>query len=133
MSLLRGHHLLWFKGIALFAVLFGLLTLSSGGAVLFNRAARQAAGNYVEFIVWFNFLAGFAYVITGIGLWRWQRGGIWLSLAITAATLLAFLAFGGYGLGGGSYELRTVIAMSGRTLIWSLVTLAAYWKIIRSG
>lgn len=73
MSLLRWHHLLWFKGIALFAVLFGLLTLSSGGAVLFNRAARQAAGNYVEFIVWFNFLVGFAYVITGIGLWRWQR------------------------------------------------------------
>jgi hypothetical protein len=119
--------------MALFAVLFGLLTISSGGAVLFDSAARQAAGNYVEFIVWFNFLAGFAYVIAGMGLWCWQRWAVWLSLSIAATTLLAFISFGLYVLGGGSYELRTVIAMSGRTLIWSFITLAAYWKIIRSG
>jgi hypothetical protein len=133
MNLLRWHHPPWFGGIALFAVLFGLLTISSGGAVLFNSAARQAAGNYVEFIVWFNFLAGFAYVMAGIGLWRWQRWAMWLSLSIAAATLLAFIAFGVYVLRGGSHELRTVTAMSGRTLIWSLITVAAYWKIIRSG
>lgn len=133
MNLLRWRHPLWFGGMALFAILFGLLTISSGGAVLFDNAARQAAGNYVDFIVWFNFLAGFAYVTAGIGLWRWQHWAIWLSLSIAAATLLAFIAFGLYVQGGGSYELRTVVAMSGRALAWSLITAAAYWKIIRSG
>lgn len=133
MTLLRWHQPLRFGGMALFAVLFGLLTVTSGGAVLFDDVARQAAGNYVGFIVWFNFLAGFAYVTAGIGLWLWQRWAVWLALAIAAATLLAFIAFGLYVLGGGSYELRTVIAMSGRTLIWGLIAAAAYWKIIRSG
>jgi hypothetical protein len=132
MNLPQWHRPLWFRGIALFAVLFGLLTISSGGAVLFNNTARQAAGDYVGFIVWFNFLAGFAYVMAGIGLWRWQCWAMWLSLSIAAATLLAFIAFGLYILWDGSYELRTVIAMSGRTLIWSLITVTAYWKIVRS-
>ncbi|GAB4418365.1 MAG: hypothetical protein Fur0044_14330 [Anaerolineae bacterium] len=100
--------------------------------MLFNQAARQGAGNYVEFVVWFNFLAGFAYVIAGIGLWRWQRWAVWLSLVIAVATLLVFMAFGIYILSGGSYELRTVTAMSGRALIWSLITVAAYLKISRS-
>ena len=57
--------------ISLIAVGFGLLTIKSGGAILFgNDAARDAAGNYVPFVLWFNFLAGFAYVIAGAGLWR---------------------------------------------------------------
>jgi hypothetical protein len=133
MKLLRWCHPLWFGGMALFAILFGLFTISSGGAVLFDNATRQATGNYVDFIVWFNFLAGFAYVTAGIGLWRWQHWAIWLSLSIAAATLLAFIAFGLYVQGGGSSELRTVAAMSGRTLAWSLITAAAYWKIIGSG
>ncbi len=129
MTLFRWRQPFWFGGMALFAVLFGLLTINSGGAVLFNEAARQAAGNYVDFVVWFNFLAGFAYVIAGIGLWRWQRWAVWLSLAIAAATLLVFIAFGLYVLSGNSYELRTVIAMAGRTLLWGLIGAAAYRQI----
>lgn len=129
MTLLRWRQPLWFGGMALFAVLFGLLTISSGGAVLFNEAARQAAGNYVGFVVWFNFLVGFAYIVAGIGLWRWQHWAVWLSLAIAAVTLLVFIIFGLYVLGGGSYELRTVIAMTGRTFIWSLIGAAAYRQI----
>lgn len=129
MTLLRWRQPFWFGGMALFTILFGLLTISSGGAVLFSEAARQAAGNYVDFVVWFNFLAGFAYVVAGIGLWRWQRWAVWLSLAIAVATLLVFIAFGLYVLSGSSYELRTVIAMAGRTLIWGLIGAAAYRQI----
>ena len=48
---------------------FGLATLREGGLVLFGSGAtRAAAGDYVDFVVWFNFLAGFAYVIAGTGL-----------------------------------------------------------------
>lgn len=54
----------WLPGAALLAVGFGLLTLWSGGNVLFGgEDARAAAGNYVPFVVVFNFAAGFAYVL----------------------------------------------------------------------
>lgn len=129
MNVFQWRQPLWFQATALFAVLFGLLTLSSGGSVLFNSAARQAAGNYVGFIVWFNFLAGFAYLIAGIGLWRRQLWAVWLSFFIAGATLLVFIAFGLYVLQGGSYEVRTVAAMSLRTLVWITIGIAAYWKI----
>ena len=60
--------------ISLIALGFGLLTIKEGGKVIFgDDAARIAAGNYVPFVVWFNFLAGFAYVTAGVGLWLQQR------------------------------------------------------------
>lgn len=55
--------------ISLVAVGFGLLTIKEGGTVLFgNEASRATAGNYVPFVLWSNFLAGFAYVVAGVGL-----------------------------------------------------------------
>ena len=60
--------------ISLVAVGFGLLTIKEGGTILFGGdAARASAGNYVPFVLWFNFLAGFAYVVAGAGLWLRQR------------------------------------------------------------
>jgi len=117
---------LWLGAIASFAILFGLLTVYSGGAVLFDSAARQAAGNYVAWVVWFNFLAGFAYIIAGVGLWRQQRWAVWLSFLIAAATLVVFAALGLYVLTGGSYEIRTIAAMSLRALVWLIIAVVAY-------
>jgi hypothetical protein len=51
---------------ALIAAVFGAATVASGASVLFGEGA-VAAGNYVPFIVWFNFLAGFAYVLAALG------------------------------------------------------------------
>ena len=80
--------------ISLVAVIFGLLTIKEGGAVLFgDEAARAAAGNYVPFVLWFNFVAGFAYVVAGAGLWLQQNWAVWLAVAIAAATALTFAAF----------------------------------------
>ena len=46
------------------AIVFGLLTLKAGGSVLFiDGTAREEAGNYVPFVVWFNFSAGFSVFI----------------------------------------------------------------------
>ncbi len=119
----------WVRATALFAVLFGLLTIVSGGSVLFNAQAQQTAGNYVEFVLWFNFLAGFAYVFAGLGLWRMQRWSMWLSFAIVAASLIVFAAFGLHILTGGGYEMRTIAAMSLRTVVWFIISAVAYQNL----
>lgn len=50
-------------------LVFGLLTVFSGGTALFGgEAARTAVGNAVPFVLWFNFIAGFFYVLAGVGL-----------------------------------------------------------------
>ena len=110
---------IWMRVIALIAIGFGLMTIREGGAVLFyDGAARDAAGSYVPFVLWFNFLAGFAYIIAGVGLWMRRRWATWLAMAIAVATALVFLAFGVHVALGGAWEQRTVIAMTLRTLVW---------------
>lgn len=120
------------RAISLVAVGFGLLTIKEGGMTLIgNEAARAAAGNYVPFVLWFNFVAGFAYVVAGIGLWLQQRWAVWLAVAIAAATALVFAAFGVHVAIGGLYEKRTVIAMSMRTLVWATIAAIAWRRLVR--
>ena len=122
--------LIW--AISLVAVGFGLLTIKEGGMTLIgNKAAVSAAGNYVPFVLWFNFMAGFAYVAAGIGLWLQQRWAVWLAVAIAAATALTFAAFGVHVYSGGAYEQRTVIAMSLRTLVWVTIATFAWRQLVR--
>ena len=99
-----------FAGIA---VLFGILTINSGGQVLFgDEATRANTGQVIAFVLWFNFCAGFAYVLAGIGLWFGMR---WASLvAIVLAITTALLAVGllVYIFLGGGYEMHTLVAMA---------------------
>ena len=123
---------IWMSVISLIAIGFGLMTIKEGGAVLFfDGAGRAAAGNYVPFVLWFNFLAGFAYVIAGAGLWLRQHWAVWLAVAIAAATALTFAAFGAHVYFGGAWEQRTPIAMSLRTLVWAGIATIA-WRAVMS-
>ena len=116
----------WATVAALVALVFGALTVTSGGKVLFgSEATRAAAGAYVPFVLWFNFLAGFAYVAAGVGLWRWRRWAVWLARGIAAATALVFVAFGVHIALGGAFEPRTVAAMTLRTAFWVAIAVAA--------
>lgn len=120
------------RAAAVVAVLFGLATIASGGNTLFGgTAARQAAGAYVPFVLWFNFLAGFGYVAAGAGLWLARRWAATLALAIAAATLLVFAAFGLHVLTGGAHEMRTVGAMTLRSLVWIAIGWLAARRIPR--
>jgi uncharacterized membrane protein (DUF2068 family) len=120
------------RAISLIAVLFGLMTIKEGGAVLIgNEAALAAAGNYVPFVLWFNFMAGFAYVAAGIGLWLQKRWAAWLAVAIAASTVVVFAAFGAHVYSGGAYEKRTMIAMSMRTLIWLTISAIAWRRMLQ--
>jgi len=117
--------------IAGIAAVFGLLTIKSGGSVLFiDGTFREEAGNYVPFVVWFNFLVGFVYLIAGGGLWRQKHWAVWVSIFIAVATLVVFAIFGIHILKGGVYEIRTIAAMSFRTIVWALIAIFAYRKII---
>jgi len=128
----RKQRSIWIWAISLVAVGFGLLTIKEGGTILFgDEAALVAAGNYVPFVLWFNFLAGFAYVIAGAGLWMQQRWAAWLAIAIAAATALTFVAFGAHVYSGGAYEQRTVVAMSLRTLVWATIAIIAWRRPLR--
>lgn len=116
---------------AIVAILFGALTLKSGGEVLFfDGAGREAAGNYVPFVLWFNFVAGFFYIFTGLGLWARQRWALKLAIGLAAATLAVFAAFGIHILNGGAYEMRTVIAMTLRSAVWLTIAISCWlpWR-----
>lgn len=121
---------LWIRGAAVLAAVFGLLTIKEGGTVLFgDAAARAAAGAYVPFVLWFNFLAGFAYAIAAIGLWRRQRWAAWLAAGIVMATALTFAVFGVHVLAGGAYEQRTALAMALRTTVWTVIAALAWRQL----
>jgi hypothetical protein len=121
----------WAMAVGVLAVVFGIVTIVVGGKTLFGGAGeRVAAGNYVPFVLWFNFIAGFAYVIAGCGLLLWKRWAATLSIAIALATVAVFAAFGLHILFTGAYEMRTVGAMTIRSAIWIAIAAAA-WRGFR--
>lgn len=106
------------------AVIFGVLTIVSGGLALFGGPdARAAAGNAVPFVLWFNFLSGFVYVLAGAGIGlrkSWARA---LAAALALAILAVFALFGWHIFREGAYEMRTVGAMGLRSAVWIGLTL----------
>ncbi len=109
-----------------------MLTIISGARVRFGDAAAQrAAGDHVFFVLWFNFVAGFAYAIAAAGLWMRRRWAVWAALCIAVATMGVFTAFGVHVLDGGSFEWRTVGAMSLRSLFWAALAWVGYRCIWR--
>ncbi len=116
----------WLKFTAIFALIFGLLTVFSGGSVLFGPAeAQEWAGNYVRVVVWFNFLAGPLYVVAAIGLWRRENWAAGLAAFIAFATTLVALGFAVVVLRGEAFEMRTVGALAFRIGFWVVVAIMA--------
>lgn len=117
--------------ISMIALVFGIATIRSGGSVLFSEEAARAAGNSVYFVVWFNFLAGFVYLIAGAGFFFMQRWSFYISGLIALTTLAVFSAFVAYILTGEAYEIRTVGAMVLRSVLWVMLTVASFRIFIR--
>ena len=119
------HSPKWIRPVAALAMVFGIMTVFSGGNVLFGPdEARQAAGSYVPFVVWFNFLAGFVYVTAGLGIWLRQSWALGLAVFIAAATFLVALAFGFLVLRGDAFEMRTIGALALRVGVWMAISMA---------
>lgn len=107
---------------AVAAVLFGLATLASGGRALFGGVDMGAV---VPFVLWFNFLAGFAYVAAGAGLWRRAGWAPALSAAIAVVTAAVAAAFVWHVWNGGAAETRTALALAFRLAVWTAIAAIA--------
>ena len=114
---MKTHHI---AGVG--AIAFGLLTLISGGSALFGVVDMGAV---VPFVLWFNFLAGFAYVIGGLLLMTGHRLALPVALTILIATATVFAVFGWRVFAGDAFEMRTVGAMTLRTLFWAAMVWVA--------
>lgn len=113
------------------ALLFGLVTVLAGGRALFGgELAREAVGAAVPFVLWFNFLAGFAYAAAGVGLLLRSPWAAWLSVLIAAASMLVFIAFGVHVFQGGAFETRTVGAMALRCLVWGVIAFYSFNTLV---
>lgn len=111
--------------MAVIAALFGLLTIYSGGMVLFGGAAAKAAvGNAVPMVLWFNFLAGFTYLLGALALFRGAPCAKPTAWAIGTATLFVFLLFLTMAVTGTPFEWRTVGAMVLRSGFWLAIAIA---------
>ncbi|MCD6675549.1 MAG: hypothetical protein LT106_22210 [Burkholderiaceae bacterium] len=122
----------WLIVAAVVAIVFGLATIRAGGRVVFGVPGAVAdAGNYVPFVLWFTFVAGFFYVLAGVGFWLRRRWAFALAAAIAAATVAVFAAFGIHVATGGAWEPRTLAAMTLRSVVWIVLALVAARRIPR--
>lgn len=116
----------WALIAAMIAAAFGFVTIAVGGSTLVSILKnRDEAGNIVNFVLWFNFLAGFGYVAAAVGLSSWKPWAAPLSAVIAVATVFVFIAFGIHVLLGGAFETRTVGAMTLRSIVWIAIAAAA--------
>lgn len=116
--------------VAIAAAVFGMLTLVSGGSALFGSVqVRQMYGDAVPFVLWFNFLAGGAYLVASWGLFRRARWATGLAAVIAVATLAVAAAFAVTVTSGTPYEPRTVGALALRSVFWVAVAWFA-WRVM---
>ncbi len=114
------------KWMAISAIVFGAMTVLAGGIALFGSFdSRADLGNVVPFVLWFNFLVGFVYILAGAGLLRRKRWAVHISLFVAISTILVFAAFGIHVIDGGAFEMRTIGALTIRALFWIAVTMVS--------
>jgi hypothetical protein len=114
-----GKNPVWVSVVAVLAALFGLATVYSGGRALFGgEQAAAAVGNAVPIVLWFNFCAGFVYILAAVGVFLRQPWAVPLAWVIGIATLIVFAVFAALVLFGTAFEWRTVGAMALRSGFW---------------
>lgn len=112
----------WVRPTAIIAALFGLVTVYSGGMVLFGSAdARAIVGDAVPIVLWFNFLAGFAYILGAVALFYLQPWAELIAWLIGLSTLLIFAVFIVLAFSGTPFEWRTIGAMALRSGFWLII------------
>jgi hypothetical protein len=101
-----------------FAILFGVATIISGGQNLFNQEVIQQQGHVVPVVLWYNFIAGIFYILAAFGVIKQKRIALRLTSLISSLNIVVFFYLIIHILDNGSFETKTLIAMSFRTTFW---------------
>lgn len=104
--------------IGLIFLIFGLMTILSGGRSLFTESGIATRGNIVPLVLWFNFIAGFFYLVASVSIFKMKTciKKLSLAIAVSSAFVLAYLL--NHIFQGQLYELKTLVAMIFRTSFW---------------
>lgn len=133
----RGRNLRkprWTRLAGIAAAAFGVATIASGAGTLFGPTEVKAAGGaIVYFVLWFNFLAGFAYLVGAYALYRGRPWAPGAAVAIAAATALVALAFVVYTTAGGAFSWRTPGALLLRVGFWAAIAWGLWPRLAAPG
>src|SRR4030065_159475 len=98
----------------------------AGGVACFaSLGSPPDFGDVFPCALWFNFLAGFFYIVAGAGLLLCRRWAVYTSLFVAVSTILVFVAFGVHVIGGGAFERRSISPVTIRSLFWIPVTVVS--------
>lgn len=114
--------------VALFFVVFGLITLKEGGAALLGAHAGTASGSYWPPVIALNTFTGLLYPGTALALFFRHPMAVRLSWIILGVAAGSALLFFGYILQGGAFETRTVYAILFRLTV-AVIAVALVRKV----
>ena len=95
---------------------------------LFGIRARE--GNYVLFIVYANLVCGIIYLYAAISNWKNLTNSFYSLVLASLILIVSFIAFGVYISNGGIHEVKTIKAMTFRT-VFTLIMAALSYMMLR--
>ena len=103
--------------------LLGVASLFMTTSVIFDLfGIRALEGNYVELVVYANFICSFLYLFASYYFFTNNKTAVPILIVASIILIIAFAALAMHIQDGGAYETKTVKAMIFRTLITLLFT-----------
>ena len=110
------------KILSITAVVLGIVTFLIGFEYLIIQGAYlKLINNYLHFVVWFNFLSGIVYMVTGYGIWNVKPWAVYLSLLIVVFSLIVLAALSVHMFTDGQFRVWQIAEMAIKVLIWALI------------
>lgn len=116
--------------IAIVLIAFASATLFMSSSVIFDWfGIREKEGDYVPFIVWTNFIAGFLYLAAAYGLLKAEKWAFWILIGTTLFLAIALVVLALYINSGGAFELKNVGAMGFRIVLTIAFSVFAFYNL----
>lgn len=117
---------LWLTTLSIFTIVFGIVTIFAGGNALFTESGKLAAGKIIPLILWYNFIAGFFYIMAGFAMFKQKSIAIRLSMLLANSAFAIYFALLMHIFDGKEYEMRTLYAMTFRTFYWIAIAIITF-------
>lgn len=116
--------------IAISLIAFAAVTVFMSSSVIFDWfGIREKEGNYVPFVVWTNFIAGFLYLISAYGLLKARKWAFWILIGTILFLVIALIVLALYINYGGVFELKNVGGMGFRIALTIAFTVIVYFSL----